>query len=328
MGQLGNPTGSIDAQQSPFLTSRTYTAEPGAAGVPPLPTPRGYPLPRSPSTIERTTSTQDMKARSPSVSPRTSYLQHYGSVRSSPSSATLPSLSSVPYGADLMPDRQQQLSIPISSAAGQNVYQMMTLQTTSGTVQVPVDVQAASRVADEKRRRNAGASARFRARRKEKEKESSSTIAKLEMQVKDLTEDVDFYRRERGYLAGIVLQVPGGDRHFPRPQSPRHRRVSIPHSTGSGDYLSGPEQSHSPGDGRNVRRRTSTLSMPVPAAAGPHYTYEHQQYHAQQPLPGPASLLPPIHTHSGSPTAAVAAQAAWNPYNSEHRDRTSGSHTR
>ena len=94
------------------------------------------------------------------------------------------------------------MGIPISSSGGQNVYQMMTLETTSGTVQVPVDVQAASRVADEKRRRNAGASARFRQRRKEKEKEAGSTISRLEQQVKELGEDADFYRRERDSCRG------------------------------------------------------------------------------------------------------------------------------
>lgn len=321
MGQLSNPTGSIDAQQSPFLNSRTYTAEPGAPGVPPLP--RGYPPP-SPSTVGQRTcsSTQDIKTRSPSVSPKTSYVPQYVSVQNSPASSALPSLSTMSYSTEHMANRDRPMSIPISSAAGQNVYQMMTLQTSAGAVQVPVDVQAASRVADEKRRRNAGASARFRARRKEKEKESTSTISKLEMQVKDLTEDVEFYRRERGYLMNIVMQVPGGDRHFPRPQSPRHRRVSYqPSTSGSGDYLSGHEMSRSPGDGRNVRRRTSTLSMPVPPTAGPAYTreYEHQQYHPQ-PLPGPASLLPPMQTHPGPIVGSAPASATWQSYNREHRD--------
>jgi len=98
---------------------------------------------------------------------------------------------------------------------------MMTLETTSGTVQLPVDVQAASRVADEKRRRNAGASARFRQRRKEKEREASVTIGRLEQQVKELIEDAEFYKRERDYLAGVLLSLPHGECNFPRPVSPR-----------------------------------------------------------------------------------------------------------
>ena len=114
--------------------------------------------------------------------------------------------------------------IPISSSGGQNVYQMMTLETTSGTVHLPVDVQAASRVADEKRRRNTVASANFRQRRKEKEKEASATIPRLEQQVKELSEDSDFYRRERDIFQGILSTIPGCERHLQRPPSPRLRR--------------------------------------------------------------------------------------------------------
>ena len=106
--------------------------------------------------------------------------------------------------------------IPISSSGGQNVYQMMTLETTSGPVQLPVDVQAASRVADEKKKRNAGASARFRQRRKEKEKEASTTIAKLEQQVRELSEEAAFYRRERDIFKKVLSTIPGCERHLQR----------------------------------------------------------------------------------------------------------------
>lgn len=64
-------------------------------------------------------------------------------------------------------------------------------------MQIPVEVQAASKVADEKRKRNAGASARFRARRKEKEREASMSISRLEQQVRDAIDRADFYRTER-----------------------------------------------------------------------------------------------------------------------------------
>jgi hypothetical protein len=59
---------------------------------------------------------------------------------------------------------------PVSTAAGQK-YQLMTLDTNQGPIQVPIDVQVASKVADEKRKRNATASHRFRRRRKEKDRE-------------------------------------------------------------------------------------------------------------------------------------------------------------
>ncbi|EGP92335.1 uncharacterized protein MYCGRDRAFT_89415 [Zymoseptoria tritici IPO323] len=230
----------------------------------------------------------------------------------------MPTLSSAYPASETSPagqDQQRQMGVPVSSSNGQNVYQMMTLETTSGTVQLPVDVQAASRVADEKRRRNAGASARFRQRRKEKEREASTTISRLEQQIKNFSEDADFYKRERDYLAGVVLQVPGGDRHFPRPQSPRHRRrPSIAgSSTSAMGYMTMHDQDrHSPDDGRNVRRRTSTMSLPpppppqsqVPAPmsasnatfAHPHFSHSYGQPSGPQLQQGPAPLPLPSNT--------------------------------
>ncbi|KAK5123379.1 hypothetical protein LTR85_002811 [Meristemomyces frigidus] len=262
LGQLGPSAGTISAHQNPFPASprdRAYAVEPGTSGAPPLPTPPaamrpmyGFPGPTPSSDVARRASfgaNRGGRAASGSVSPSTSYSSY---------SQTSPGDQ---YGG-----------IPISSSSGQNVYQMMTLETTSGTMQLPVDVQAASRVADEKRRRNAGASARFRQRRKEKEKEASTMISRLEQQVKDATDAMDFYRRERDFMATLLRKVPGGDRHFPRPQSPRRRRSSsvLGGRTGSmGAGCSSAQESapRSPEHGRNVRRRTSTLSLSQHQAA-------------------------------------------------------------
>jgi len=334
------PTGTISALKSPFPTSprtRSYTIEPGAQSFPTPPAvPRPsyeYPAPpNDPANASRRVSLGGARlhrAPSSSASPSTSY-----------------SSFSQAGGFD---ERHRQMGIPISSSSGQNVYQMMTLETTSGTVQLPVDVQAASKVADEKRKRNAGASARFRQRRKEKERESSTTISKLEQRLKHAADDADFYKRERDYLAGVLLQVPGGDRHFPRPQSPRHRRsstiTSAMSASGSGGYLSGPEQfaSRSPEQGRNVRRRTSVHSLPpppppppmsmsgppTPGYAGPQYArtplapQPPQYYPGSTTLPSPlggggtSQLPPPTQSqHLGSSTLMQAPPQTgpWNPY--------------
>ena len=141
---------------------------------------------------------------------------------------------------------------------GQNQYQMMTLDTESGPIQVPVDVQAASKVADEKRRRNATASHRFRQRRKEKEQETSNNIAKLEAQVRDLSEEKDFYQRERDFLQDFILRsrvpVP------PRPTSPRRRRHMSLGGTTMRQYQD--SEGASRDEGRNTRRRTSAYVPP------------------------------------------------------------------
>lgn len=329
---FGQSTGTIPTQQSPFAVSpRTRVANPdyGSRRSTPYPSyttsgrqPSGGPassLPQPHQAARRSSLSHRPRGPSSSASPSTSYSGISQAGHTSPAgrytqATSMPTLSSAyrtgPEGAGnseaaasappstTSSESQRPLGIPISSAAGQNVYQMMTIETTSGAVQLPVDVQAASRVADEKRRRNAGASARFRQRRKEKEREASTSIAKLEAQVKALAEDADFYKRERDYLAGVVIQVPGGDRHFPRPQSPRHRRSSSVLAgsvSGSAGYMSGADRGlpRSPDQGRNVRRRTS-----APFAMPPSYAGGHAQ--AQGPPMTPGYFT---HAYAGAPMA-------------------------
>ncbi|KXL46012.1 MAG: hypothetical protein FE78DRAFT_378362 [Acidomyces sp. 'richmondensis'] len=195
-GQLNPSTATINAQHTPFLgspRSRGYAVEPGVSGVPSLPTPSvpsrpEYGFPAGPSPPSETKRRASSGARGPgvtsaSVSPTTSYSSYsqtgqtspavqYGPISTGPGpfSASLEITGLPPTSAGMRTStpgaERRPVGIPISSSGGQNVYQMMTLETTSGTVQLPVDVQAASRVADEKRRRNAGASARFRQRRR------------------------------------------------------------------------------------------------------------------------------------------------------------------
>ncbi|MCJ1453429.1 hypothetical protein MMC28_003776 [Mycoblastus sanguinarius] len=165
---------------------------------------------------------------------------------------------------------------PSSNATGGSTYQMMTLETDQGPIQVPVDVQAASKVADEKRKRNATASHRFRQRRKEKERETSQNIAKLEQQIREMEEDKEHYRRERDYFREVAVRSPGQAHIMPRPTSPRQRRHA------SLDVLSmqypGSEGGSRIG-GRNTRRRTSAYippSGPIPQSSDlpqnlPHY---------------------------------------------------------
>lgn len=369
LGQLNQPVGTINAQRAPFPASprsRTYAIEPGTGNAPPLPTPPalarstyGFPAPTPSSEAARRASGGVARARglSSSASPSTSYSSYSQAERASPRAqyASLsmtggPSAYSTGGEGASGPERQRPMGIPISSSGGQNVYQMMTLETTSGTVQLPVDVQAASRVADEKRKRNAGASARFRQRRKEKEKEASTTIGKLEQQVKELGEDADFYRRERDFFAGILTQVPGYERHFPRPASPRQRRSSLVPGETLG-FPPGQEQMmRSPEEGRNVRRRTSTFSLPppppphLPAPSVPmHSTPAYAPQGYSTPLAPQPSLaqqqiapgLPPSPNMRGSlstpgqqqqqqqqlpPVLQTLPQTGpWNPYASERR---------
>lgn len=278
---LNRPTGTIDAHQSPFLTGNLRPSE-TAASYPPLPTPpagsrtsyfsplmTSTPTSNSLRTEVRRTSAHFLP--SGSASPVTQYSPYSQSASiASGFEGQGPQTHFTPTSHDarqLLPQEMERNMIPVAPS-GQNSIQMMTIKSQQGlNVQIPVDVQAASKVADEKRKRNAGASARFRARRKEKEREASMSISRLEQQVREAMEQADFYRNERDYFRSIVQQQPGADRHFARPQSPVVRRLSsVPSRANSSMNDAGSDGSYGDYDDesqetdRNVRRCTDNYN--------------------------------------------------------------------
>lgn len=210
---------------------------------------------------------------------------------------------------------------PVASAMGQNTYQMMTLDTDQGPIQVPVDVQAASKVADEKRKRNATASHRFRQRRKEKERETSQNIAKLEHQLRELAEEREFYRLERDYFRSQLAKTNSGQAHIaPRPPSPRHVRHA--QLGAAAPYVSSqwqaPEESNR--NVRNTRRRTSsyvpTQGLAPPTNNPPPHIPRHSHVtssaetidgNSRGRLPGPLSLK----TGTFDPTLPPSYDNGW-----------------
>ncbi|KAK6000276.1 hypothetical protein QM012_003908 [Aureobasidium pullulans] len=314
LSHLNPPNGVMDAQQNPFPVSprsRPYAIQPGSSGAPPLPAApalgyvhQGY---VQANHLTRTASPESGSAQRYSASPSPDYSTY--DQTSPPGDAHVSGYLSVSDA-----HRARQLSMTPSTSAphvsdsyhvglngsGSNSVQMMTLKTTEGDVRFPVDVQAASRVADEKRRRNAGASARFRERRKRKEMEASQTIARLEQQVKEMTEDAEFYKQDRDMLASIVSQFPGGREHLLRPQSPRARRNGSGSSqTNQGHFAE--VQKHSPEPIRNVRKRGDS---PIPQT----YVQAPSQSHAPPPPP-PANTMMPQHqiqTHHNQMPARIA----------------------
>lgn len=292
---LNPPTGTIDAHQSPFLTASTRPSEPLLSHQS-LPTP---PAGSRPSYFPAVSATGPpppnmirSEVRRPSVgfpqsgsaSPIAQYSPYSqpASVASSQFEAPNtpghyqmrhPSVQMYDTRLSAGPMESERNMIPMAPS-GQSSIQLMTIKSQQGhNVQIPVDVQAASKVADEKRRRNAGASARFRARRKEKEREASMSISRLEQQLRDALEDAEFYRGERDYFKSIVFQQPRPDSHYARPPSPRLRRPSLPPSHAPSSTRGGSEDSYADYEDeireeeRNVRRRTSNyhpVSGPPP----------------------------------------------------------------
>lgn len=302
-GTIGIPSGTIDAKTSPFIASRdrVSTIEPHipnllplSAGVPlvdlsytnhpSIRPPSGYSASAVSSQVrlkqERRPSGGGLPSQLPasqSNSPSTSYSSYSRFSNTPPAphatmATTQPSsFFTQPYidpNSDPAIPRSKASYGPVSSASGQN-YQLMTLDTDQGPIQVPIDVQAASKVADEKRKRNATASHRFRQRRKEKERETSNNIAKLEHQIREIAEEREFYRMERDYFRTVACSKPG-QAHAPRPPSPRQIRLA--QASGNGHWQGQDDHGR---NGRNTRRRTSSytpaagLHPPINANVGP-----------------------------------------------------------
>ncbi|KAF2752139.1 hypothetical protein M011DRAFT_393902 [Sporormia fimetaria CBS 119925] len=295
----GHPTGSIDAFQSPFLPSAAprahapvpihpHTSVPSSIGhrgyAPPiLPTAPTPPPPMPTHEMRRASVTFPQSGAASPLASYSSYGQsssvgsgqienpnHQGGYPST-ANANHPAIKREFSNPPIAMETERAL-IPMHPS-GHGTIQMLTVTSHQGhQVQIPVDVQAASKSADEKRKRNAGASARFRQRRKEKEIQASVCISRLEHQLRDALEDVNFYREERDHFRTMLQQhvPPSEQNHHTRPASPRLRRTSIaPSSAGGGDSMSSFSTCDDAGESeRNVRRRTSSyhpVSGPPPA---------------------------------------------------------------
>ncbi|KAF2704971.1 hypothetical protein K504DRAFT_342872, partial [Pleomassaria siparia CBS 279.74] len=298
VGVLGAPTGTIDAHQSPFLSASTrpYGADAvtsqSAGSAPPVGVratylskmPPSAPTPppsmirndfRRPSvSFPQSGSASPMASYSPYSRPASIASSHFENNSQQSSYMTGQNNAHQDSHNPPIAMETERSRIPMAPSA-QSSIQMMTIKSQQGHhVQIPVDVQAASKVADEKRKRNAGASARFRARRKEKEREASMSISRLQEQIRHATEDVDYYRTERDYFKAIVFSQSGAERHYARPPSPRLRRTSMPPSIApstlgggsAGSLCSDYDDDDEPEPERNVRRRTSNYH---PASGAP-----------------------------------------------------------
>ena len=345
----GLPSATIDATKSPFVAARDPSLPTGLStqnftlGLqgPPIPEPSyGVPPPfkhsppgRRPSTgapqlhniHERRASAGGLASQPPasqSNSPSTSYSSYSRFSRTPPAphanvATSQPSSFFAPHhdgkgsmGSSAPTDFEPKAAFgPVSSSMGHGTLQLMTLDTEQGPIQVPVDVTAASKVADEKRKRNATASHRFRQRRKEKERETSQNIAKLEHQIRELAEERDYYRLERDYFRTFSLSESGQAHYPPRPPSPR--QVRLAHLNGeNGKLREGQWQVHDEhsNHGRNTRRRTSAYTPATgivpPVNADPSQLLRHNAATSnfsenadRRPMPGnkPANLPgPPV----------------------------------
>ncbi|KAF8865882.1 hypothetical protein BDZ45DRAFT_377755 [Acephala macrosclerotiorum] len=258
-----------------------------------------------------------------------------------------PGPSVQPEGPYSAPAPQTQASSLQSSSTGSSrqtsasePIQVLTITTSQGSYQVPVDVHQASRLADEKRARNAGASARFRQRRKEKEREASTNIEKLQQQtrdlekkMRDLEQERDYYRQERDRYRDATSRHP--DMRYLATQAP-----PSPQTLRSGSFqgpmmqMGGPPPHPPPlGFGSESgperaprRRRTDTQGdfTSLPYALPPNTTLPPVQPAGYPPghPQGPPSLPPlridnlnvPQTTSSSAPPTTSAGPPPFDPY--------------
>jgi len=221
----------------PSLTHPSQEARSRAASVSsnaPSPTASPYPyVPGSTNPHNRPLGTPPITAYGGSYSPR------YGSISHQQGSS---------YGSQAL--QQQQLG---NGGSSRDHYPVMHFSNSEGQLSIPIDTNAASKVADEKRKRNAGASARFRQRRKERERDMGSRIAELEQKLRIVEQERDHYRNLALKYAGAPLpsnaaspapslsrqNSQGGVRLSPRMMAMSHNqhlqneqtRLSPPHGT-------------------------------------------------------------------------------------------------
>ena len=352
---IGNPSaGTIDVKSALFLNSQPSALPPRSAapllpsvstGVNPPVAPRasyGFPSQQTSPSDRRGLESVTYVSSTRSESPSTSLSSYSQMSRASPGvpqyhlqGHTHPAqfnhhLADRASSADIQCSRAGSESGygPLAGANGQATYQIFTLETDQGPIQVPVDVQAASKMADEKRKRNAGASARFRARRKEKERESSQQIANLESKIRVLDEEKEYYRMERDYFRGVVYNTPGQQQIPPRLPSPRHRKSNISENVAQGQNGSW-QQPEERGNhhGRNTRRRISVngqYDMSQPSSAGskpspafsPSQPISYPPHGSQVMLPGGRPPVPAMPLTPGAyqpSTPPIYERPSWNP---------------
>jgi hypothetical protein len=167
---------------------------------------------------------------------------------------------------------------------------------------IPADVPTAFKGANETRKRNMGAAARFRARWKEKEREILQRITRIEQQIREAHEDVEYYRTERDYFKAIVYQQPGAERHYSRPTSPHLRRTLVladfaPHTVGTSIEEISPANSPFCADQQNRTTRRESYTPSHLSPSGSHWVSDYSN--GSERAPSRASSAASMQSHRG-----------------------------
>ena len=74
-------------------------------------------------------------------------------------------------------------------------------------LQILINIQAESKIANEKRKRNIIIFYHCRQRQQKKKREIFQNILKLKQQIRKKTKKIDFYRSEKNYFRNITIHV-------------------------------------------------------------------------------------------------------------------------
>ena len=219
------PSG-IDSQQSPFVDNA-----PDTFNLPKMTTGRPFssrfyglttPAVRMSSGCQMGHESQAQNCNRPgdfNLTPSQPILRdHYGTPVHAEATASNFTYQRHSHFGNMLPSSDPSSTVPqIGVETTKAQYSMMTREMEQG-IQIPVDTQAGSNVAGEKRKRAAEASTRARKRRKDKGQDSAATIAALEK----VAEETLYYRKERDHFRNVVFTLYGSIE--PRPPSPNPRR--------------------------------------------------------------------------------------------------------
>ncbi|EEQ29850.1 uncharacterized protein MCYG_02669 [Microsporum canis CBS 113480] len=195
----------------------------------------------------------------------------------------------------------------------------MTAEPGTGLIPFTIDRDSGSMKAKIKREKNSSASKRFRQRKKVVEAEQSQAIKRQEEEIKSLTEERDFYIRERNFFRDMYARTPGA-KIPPRPPSPRSfkPRATPLASEDEGEHTSlDADDGGSGAAGRNVRQRTGSgpVHLPYPGiqtsgsfAPMSRSPSTHAPPAPSYPLPYPAPWrAPPMNINSQTAEGASVA---------------------
>ncbi|KAF3480888.1 uncharacterized protein GIQ15_06235 [Arthroderma uncinatum] len=199
---------------------------------------------------------------------------------------------------------------------------MSASEASVGLIPFTIDRDSGSMKAKIKREKNSSASKRFRQRKKVVEAEQSQAIKRQEDEIKSLTEERDFYIRERNFFRDMYARTPGAQIP-PRPQSPRsfQPRATPLASEDEEEQASLEADDRGRGaGGRNVRQRTGSgpVHLPYPGiqTSGSYVPMSgapsaHASHSPSYPLPYPAPWrASPAH---GNPQSGELASVVPSP---------------